>query len=259
MSQPLTGQVRRRLHEISVYEGWFLLALADMVDSNTKEWREPWRKLANRFGKKDQRRIKQIAYRLRDHGWLSIRSDGRGVVFQLHPGKGKTTIFSSSEVGPTRPQQVGPNGPSQVGPSGSYQLGPQGPHHLTSPSHSPSGGNAPRPPTSKVTVQRESRLRSNGAGPQPKQPLSGKAPIGGPLQEDVFRYAKEQAIPESVARDFFDHFEAKGWHTANGQVVFSWQARLRTWAKEAPSHRKKVREPQEVVRLPVLNKKPKPS
>jgi hypothetical protein len=78
------------------------------------------------------------------------------------------------------------------------------------------------------------------------------------LWKDVLRYAKEQAIPDSIARDFFDHFEAKGWHTANGQVVFSWQARLRTWAKEAPSHRKKVREPDQAIKIRILNARAQP-
>jgi hypothetical protein len=91
-----------------------------------------------------------------------------------------------------------------------------------------------------------------------KLPLSGipSAVVVG--LEDVLRYARDQGIQENVARQFFDNFEAKGWHTANGHPVVSWKARLRAWAAEAPSHRKKVREPQRPIELKILSKKAKP-
>ena len=127
MSQPLTGQVRRRLHEISVYEGWFLLALADMVDHHTQEWREPWYRLVRRFGRKNQWRIREVAYRLRNHGWLSIHSDGRGVIIRIHPNQGRPTVFLSDEVATPGSNQIATPGSS-----------------IDSPPHTPPGANAPR-------------------------------------------------------------------------------------------------------------------
>jgi hypothetical protein len=145
MSQPLSGQVRRRLHELSVHEGWFLLALADMVDSNTKQWREPWPKLTTRFGHKNQWCIRRLAYRLRDTNWLSIRSDGRGIIITLHPDRGRPTLFGGSQVANPVSNQVAKRVSNQIAKPVGEQVA-NGVGAIDTPPHTPPRGNAPRTP-----------------------------------------------------------------------------------------------------------------
>jgi len=174
MSQPLTGVVRRRLHDLSVHEGWFLLALADMVDSHTKEWRESWPKLTVRLGHRNQWCIKRLAYSLRDHNWLSVKSDGRGVIILLHPERGTPTPYRCSVVA-NQVSQLVANGVShlvanRVGQQVANQVA-----GLDTPPITPSGANAPK----RLSVARAKE--SGGAkdvtetkGP-PLPPLSSEA------------------------------------------------------------------------------------
>ena len=149
MSQPLTGLVRRRLQDLTVHEGWFLMALADMADSVTREWREPWHRLALRLGHRNKWCIKRIAYRLRDHHWLSVKSDGRGVVITLHPERGKPTPFCSLQVANPVSHQVAKPVSQQV----ANGIGSQVANRVSSidiPPHTPPGANAPDRPSSSA-------------------------------------------------------------------------------------------------------------
>lgn len=148
MSQPLTGVIRRRLKELSVPEGWFLLALADMVDSETRQWRESWHRLALRLGRKHDRKIRQTAYRLRDDGWLTIQSDGRSVLLTLTPERGcRRADSSSAEVGTKGAYQVGTKSAYQIGTGSAEEVGTIG-ATIDSPLNNPLGRNAPVTPSS---------------------------------------------------------------------------------------------------------------
>lgn len=66
-----------------------------------------------------------------------------------------------------------------------------------------------------------------------KIPLARELPkdFEEPTEEAVLGYAKPVGVPESVARDFFQHYAAQGWVLGNGQPITDWKQSLHAWNK----------------------------
>lgn len=56
--------------------------------------------------------------------------------------------------------------------------------------------------------------------------------------DDVLDYARQLAIPEDRARNFFDHYEANGWRQGGRIALRSWRAALRLYQSRAVASEK---------------------
>ena len=98
----------------------------------------------------------------------------------------------------------------------------------------------PRVPTPSQGVARVSRelprvaagtgSREQGAGKgSEEREVAARQSSSWPKLSEVKAVASMRAIPESVAEDFWNHFEAQGWQTKDGLPIVSWQSKFSTW------------------------------